>query len=127
MAKIKTSELIGAALDWAVSMCEIVDYVNKDTVYLARGGKTKNVGKKKTGPTYSTNWMHGGKVIKFEEISIANKPEEEANKQWVAWVDSMSGFKGEAVAYGPTKLVAAMRCHVKSAMGDVVDVPDELV
>jgi hypothetical protein len=30
-------------------------------------------------------------------------------------------------SYGPTPLVAAMRCYVASQLGDEVDVPDELV
>jgi hypothetical protein len=39
------------------------------------------------------------------------------DKQWVAMDKS----------YGPTPLVAAMRCYVASQLGDEVDVPDELV
>jgi hypothetical protein len=30
-------------------------------------------------------------------------------------------------AYGPTPLIAAMRCYVASKLGDEVDVPEELM
>jgi hypothetical protein len=31
------------------------------------------------------------------------------------------------VQYGPTPLIAAMRCYVASKLGDEVEVPDELL
>lgn len=37
------------------------------------------------------------------------------------------GVDGKPCSAGPTPLVAAMRCYVASKLGDVVDVPKELV
>ena len=42
-----------------------------------------------------------------------------------------TNFDGKAKSYGhafgPTPLIAAMRCFVASKLGDEVDVPDELI
>jgi hypothetical protein len=99
--KIKTSELIGAALDWAVAKCE-------DPAW--------------TGPLtdderYSTNWEHGGPVIEREKIRLSWSSS--GRGYWLAHVPG-------AANDGSTFLIAAMRCYVASKLGDEVDVLDEL-
>lgn len=98
---MKTSELIGEALDWAVAQCEYVD---------VRYGFDDNC------PEYSTNWGQGGVIIEREGIQLAR-----LGDVWEAWVDADGVF-----CQGPTPLIAAMRCYVASVMGDEVDVPEEL-
>jgi hypothetical protein len=96
---MKTSELTGAALDWAVTECE-------DVVY--------------HGPAwtqYSTDWAQGGPIIEREKIEIFIRDEE-----WFAH----SSFSTPEDFPGPTPLIAAMRCYVASWLGDEVDVPKEL-
>ena len=99
---MKTSELTGAALDWAVAQCEYVD---------ARYGFDDNC------PEYSTNWAQGGPIIEREGIQLAR-----LGDVWEAWVDADGVF-----CQGSTPLIAAMRCYVASVMGDEVDVPEELL
>jgi hypothetical protein len=42
-------------------------------------------------------------------------------------VGSASNYDSiDCVAFGPTPLIAAMRCYVISKLGDEVEVPDEL-
>ena len=65
----------------------------------------------------STNWAQGGPIIERERILI--QPEICSN----AWnAISMQGTED----YGPTPLIAAMRCYVASKLGDEIEVPSEL-
>ena len=110
--KIKTSELTGAALDWAVAKCGEWDgNTDADLLGYVRGAE---------GWTYtpSTNWAQGGPIIEEEEV--ANWPDEEGG-----WFASSDGGRGKDY-HGPTPLVAALRCYVASKLGDEVEVPDEL-
>ena len=110
--KIKTSELLGDALDWAVARCE---------------GKENTWGKSSLKPyehykghAYSADWALGGPIIERWKINI----ECPRGYAWHANMWQNSGFF--AVGYGDTPLVAAMRCYVNHRLGDEVEVPDEL-
>lgn len=96
----KTSELTGAALDWAVAKCE----------GLKLGGLPYNP---------SSNWKYGGPVIEREKIELRN--DDATGEIWAQPWD-----QDEYQQSGPTPLIAAMRCYVASKLGDEVDVPDEL-
>ena len=100
---MKTSELTGAALDWAVSKCEGVD-----VTHLYAWDYSTN--------RYSTDWAHGGPIVEREKISLI----ERAADGWCA------DIYAKDMQYGPTPLIAAMRCFVCSKLGDEVDVPEEL-
>jgi len=112
---MKTSELTGGALDWAVAKCEPDDTVR---VYFDEGTGEKLCHDDWEIPEFnpSTNWEQGGPIIEREKLEIA----------WFnsAWCCSTS-HSGD-LYYGPTPLIAAMRCYVASKLGDEVDVPDEL-
>lgn len=111
--KIKTAELEGAALDWAVAKCEgvtimpnkrdgsYITYKNGDVVFLR----------------YSTNWAQGGPIIEREGIDIYTSGE---------WVAEIVRDTPVVQAHGATPLIAAMRCLVASRLADEVEVPDEL-
>lgn len=108
--KVKTSELTGAALDWAVAKCWYGDEYDM-SIPLFEDGKL-------FAP--STNWAQGGPIIERECIAISAHLDGE---EWVAndyWNDN------EYTQVGPTPLIAAMRCFVSSRLGDEVDVSDEL-
>jgi len=69
---------------------------------------------------YSTNWAQGGPIIEREKIALI--PPNERIDEWEAvHPDRMHNEE-----YGPTPLIAAMRCFVASKLGDEVDVPKEL-
>jgi hypothetical protein len=102
---MKTSELTGAALDWAVAMAE--NWAGADFEI----------------KPYSTNWMYGGPIIEREGINLDNYAK---NPNWSAWTPAPERDSGEAQAYGPTPLIAAMRCYVASELGDKVEIPGEL-
>lgn len=102
---MKTSELTGAALDWAVAKAWQPEYSDKHLLEHIKGFQP------------STNWCIGGPIIELMgmHISRTNKTDKEP---WAAcmtnWID------------GATPLVAAMRCYVAYRWGDEVDVPEEL-
>jgi len=68
----------------------------------------------------STNWVQGGPIIEREKIT----PQYMDRGYWRAWTEV--GEKAHKVAYGPTPLIAAMRCYVASRLGDEVELPEEL-
>ena len=94
---MKTNELTGKALNWAVGKAEGLDD------WLAP-------------VNYCGKWEHGGPIIEREGITLTHQSD-----QWSAQTDD------DLFAYGPTPLIAAMRCYVASKLGDVVNVPEELV
>ena len=122
--KIKTKDLTGAALDWAVAKC--MGYVEQGVygtpefrdseVYLCYCGAVLN---SCYSPT--TDWVLGGPIIERERISI---------RQWtnVPLVHAyMPQDNAPWLSDGTSPLIAAMRCYVTSKLGDEVDVPEELM
>ena len=129
--KVKTSELTGTALDWAVAKTEGM-HVN-----IARGGwvvfdsdafaefRNDYNDDKLQSFRPSTNWAQGGPIIEKEKISLEHLhgAGDAGEDVWVATRTEGPSFSEEQ---GPTALVAAMRCYVASQLGDEVDVPEEL-
>jgi hypothetical protein len=105
---MRTNELTGAALDWAVAKCEKPEWLgNQAEVYVLKAGFHP-----------STNWAQGGPIIEREGISVC--PDEIA--PWCAFFDNGTA---EYVFYtGTTPLIAAMRCYVASKLGDEVELPE---
>lgn len=123
--KIKTAELDGVALDWAVTSIEEPDAL--------RWGWDSWRDARRNSPVngyypyrYHQNWNQGGPIIDRERISI------DQHREIVASIWQDSDVYGLDHRYqfkqrGPTPLVAAMRCYVASKLGDEVDVPEELL
>ena len=55
-------------------------------------------------------------------MPIKSKEERAAYDRWMAWPTRDQ----TKMVYGPTALIAAMRCYVASKLGEEVDVPEEL-
>jgi len=96
---MKTNELTGLALNWAVDKAQ-----GKFCLY--------------PHGDYSTDWAHGGPIIEREKISINR---ETLANQWLA-----CPYGTRTARSGPTPLIAAMRCYVASKMGDNVELPEGL-
>jgi hypothetical protein len=109
--KIKTQDLTGPALDWAVALAD-----GNDEGWLRRQMGNPNPETRAIGH-YSTNWSEGGPIIDRE---IGNLYKDHLEDKYA------HNKAGTAVGKGPTYLVAAMRCYVASKLGGEVDVPDEL-
>ena len=106
---MKTSELTGAALDWAVAKCE-----GDAWLFEVLDGTSP------PGASYHTDWALGGPIIEKYEIDL--KSNEEGVWQASNIFDDMEWY--HFLGYSP--LVAAMRCYVASKLGDEVDVPEGL-
>jgi hypothetical protein len=109
--KIKTSELTGVALDWAVTKCETGQPLDRNGPFIVAF-------------KYSTDWAQGGPIIERENINI---------ETWHgAWQAELEFLPDDDTHYrygkgaGPTPLIAAMRCYCASKLGHEVDVPDEI-
>jgi hypothetical protein len=102
-----TTELTKIQLNWAVAKCEDMQGKGLDWVT----------------PAWTTYWRHSGPIIEREGITITHYGND--------WEDAWSARKGDGhwkgkETYGPTPLIAAMRCYVQSKMGDEVEIPEEL-
>ena len=112
---MKTSELTGAALNWAVAKCEFPEPDLAPITWLCY--ITEGVCDRGWVFKPSADWAQAGPIIEREKIGIEPHPNSEL------WVSFCSG-----VSYvGPTPLIAAMRCYVASKLGDEVDIPEELM
>lgn len=115
--KVKVSEATNLQLDWMVAKCEGVD------------GEAARLFHDEGHYNYSTDWSQGGPLIEREEISVIVDRDrvfdaEEPVERWYATLPMICD--AEYTEYGPTPLIAAMRCFVVSRLGDEVEVPDEL-
>jgi hypothetical protein len=110
--KLKTSELQGAVLDWAVAKCE-----GKTKLYQIRRGDSRVIDTdhpeyfeqyKRQHDEYSTDWAQAGPIIEREGITVRRY----TDALWDASIGRL-----DYVADGPTPLIAAMRCYVASKLG----------
>ncbi len=144
--RIKTSELTGAALDWAVAKCEDLPLkldpmgFRKDAPASMQAGwwvwdgegQNQVIGHRKTrrgdedGYSPSADWAQGGPIIEREEIGLQRNAPCSFGREWEARGSIMAKGAGYQFAYGPTPLIAAMRCYVASKLGDDIDIPEEL-
>lgn len=115
MTTIKTQDLTGPALDWAVAIAQ--------GLALAGAAEDGHIQWRKPGTLLgfsfepSTNPAQGLPIIEREMLGVM--PVSDA--WWrAADVDGANGF-------GPTILIAGMRCYVVSKLGLIVDVPAELI
>jgi len=112
---MKTCELTGAALDWAVAKCE-----EPCGGYKAWVQANLERGIVPAGSQYSTDWLVGGPIIEQEAIQLTP---DEYTSTWTAYTT----MEGEPFEFtGPTPLIAAMRCYVASWLGDEIEIPDAL-
>lgn len=107
--RIKTSELTGVALDWAVAKADGHDMDHFQVVDAYQP---------------STDWAQGGPIIEREGICTKRQLPASAGYEWNSWQHTKFG-NGDAS--GPTPLIAAMRCYVASKIGDEIEIPEELL
>lgn len=124
--RVKTSELTGLALDYAVAKCEGM-------------AKFSHLASSKYHFAPSTSWEQGGPIIEREGILLRaiRKYDYSLDGQWLAMYDGTN--IGSMVQWvkradfirhylsGPTPLIAAMRCYVASKLGEEVEIPEELM
>jgi hypothetical protein len=110
---MKTSEMTGTALDWAVTKCETGQPLDRNGPFLVAF-------------KYSTDWAQGGPIIEREGIDVRRYEWWGPSMEVVAWSAQLYGTETPCVQTGPTPLIAAMRCFVASKLGDDIEIPEEL-
>ena len=127
--KIKVSEAEAEVLDWMVAKCEGWKYDDRKKVkefLMCQLSSMKH--------SYSKVWAKGGPIIEREKIAvlppvvrrIAAERHAFPVNYWRAMIqrdENEPAIRG----YGPTPLIAAMRCYVASRLGEEVEVPEELL
>ena len=124
---IKTTNLSGQALDWAVAKAlgrdPVLDMESHGRTWpgwwLRLGGEYEKL------PCYSTDWAVAGPVIEQHWLDMTPWPNEsDPDMRWEC-VDHDT--RNLPTYFGPTPMIAAMRCLVASKLGDQVDLPDSLM
>lgn len=100
---MKTTDLQGAALDWAVCAAGIPHTPESDP---------------SNWPVWnpSSDWAQAGPIIHREMISI-----EWTGENWMAYIWHDEEF------FASSPLVASMRCYVAHKLGEEVEIPAELM
>lgn len=129
---MKTSELTGTALDWAVAVAD------KRNFKFSLGGSLEVRARTEYGDELpidaldlwmywnpSTNWAQGGPIVEREKITL----DYDCNSQGLdLWAARKHAYDGTLLweEFGPTPLTAAMRCFVASKLGDEIEFPKVL-
>ena len=118
--KIKTSELKDRALDYVVAKCKGkgIEFDDPRDPWLVVDGIADQP---LHSYTPSTDWSQGGPIVERERISVVDV---DGYDFWKA--DKLNKEAIPVISYGPTPLIAAMRCYVASKLGDEVEIPEEL-
>lgn len=146
--KVKTSELEGAALDWAVAQIENDDL---DVTWKPLNGEMIGFGSIGSSPAFpcirlkvatsapsglmvyspSADWEQGGPLIEKHHIQTSYNgnhfSQSPTREHWCAYACKDSGAEYRPSGSGPSPLIAAMRALVAAKLGDEVEVPAELV
>jgi len=120
---IKTSELVGVALDYAVAKCENVDVViHMGRVYIASSDFVYSP---------ATSWDQGGAIIDRENIFTYPKDLLGHGFGASKWKYPISHKYGNEMlvnytdGFAATPLIAAMRCYVYSMFGPEIEIPND--
>ena len=133
---MKTSELIGPALDYSVAKAQ--GWTDYPTDSIEQGGKWHCDPEKtpfgrvmwKDHFTPSTDWSQAGTIIERERIKVFPN----VGGTWSAQIRHTKShplvshpvLAGWTNSSGPTPLIAAMRCYCCAKLGDIIDIPEEL-
>jgi hypothetical protein len=147
---IKVSEATGPALDWLVAKCEGFEpFTNTpyDGNSYTHGGRCF-VQRYSTAPApaYPIIEREGITVIRCDDDYATDKRGFTTNKRIPVWgaaigqhgSSAIYGSQGDhwgnaysidedCITYGPTSLIAAMRCYVTSKLGETAEIPEELL
>ena len=119
--KMKVSELTGKALDWAVDQ---IDGHYARYKLSREPGETILTYAKWASHSFwrpSSDWKHGGPIIERNKVSVSVQ----IHDSWSAHAPySLEHWK---YGFGPTPLIAAMRCYVQVKFGEEIDIPEELL
>lgn len=120
MAQCNVKDLQGAALDYAVAVCE------GDASQGLTAGGTKLAALIDVGGVWckfepSTNWAQGGPIIEREGITVSKT-------RHGFWESHLRTYDSkEAYQFDNSPLIAGMRCYIASKVGETIEIPNELI
>lgn len=114
--KVKVSEATNAQLNWMVAKA-----IGENELFLFDLAQ----GKKNYLPT--TDWEHGGAIKYYEGIVDGLVPRAAGlpMEWWASMYRDPEYCCPGPRSYGPTPLVAIIRCYVESKLGREVDIPEQ--
>ena len=117
--KVKVSEAKEQVLDYLVALIKFPspDYEDDDRLVYIHGDDEFHFAP-------SIYWSQGGPIIEREWLDVTPWPNE--SREDMRWHCQQHDTANDFAQYGPTLLIAAMRCYVASKLGDEVEVPEEL-
>lgn len=127
---MKTSELTGLALNWAVAQCEskIETGAYGSPKVCSRQLHLHYCGTILSFPyNPSTDWSQGGQIIEREKMTLSYDEDSQDYSAYVSLFRQRGMSNRTRWRSGSTPLVAAMRCFVASKLGDEVEIPKELL
>lgn len=129
--KVKTSELTGISLDYAVALASGATVFQSGDIcwFFTLHGNMYTLSNGWGGMSYqpSDNWVIGGPIIEREEIGLRMNLPCSPGRRWEGRPSPLARGAGGKYGYGPTALIAAMRCYVASKLGEEVEIPEELL
>lgn len=121
--RVKTKDLNGLALDWAVMSIEFKRLQEKGEDIKPWVLERHSAGDPCGDPSIS--WFQGGPIIEREAYNLFRH---NGGTEWCCACNvPRDGYTAIVTADGATPLIAAMRCYVLSRLGNTVDIPDNLV
>ncbi|WP_054904581.1 phage protein NinX family protein [Pseudomonas sp. NBRC 111144] len=126
LIEVRVSNLVGAALDWAVAQVEGVETswrYGRELVKVHDRGGIKLVESIRSIYSPSIDWSQGGPLVDKHHGGLHYEAHlADANFRYSSG-PGRTGFW----CYGPTALIAFCRGLVKAKLGDTVQVPKELL
>lgn len=133
MTLVRTADLTGAALDWAVAAaCDLRPQITHvccgSGVQSGYGSPPECCGQPDSAVLLgehspwrpSQDWAQCGPLVDAHDVSLVGGERKHPGRKRLA-------VSAIASAYGPDNLIAACRCIVWGLLGKTVDVPEELV
>ena len=118
--KIKTSILIGGALNWAVIVAEGLE---SDVRWLSCALWDHML---EEWVDYSTDGSRSMPIIE-RELILLDGVNIVGPRNWSARICKRHLGESDIIANGHTALIAAMRCHVINKLGNEIEIPSEIL
>lgn len=117
--KIKTDNLVGDALDWAVELARGTHWSSND--YFCY--KNPDYFDKNPEWRYSREWSIAGPLLSEAKISRTI----DDSGLWIAYFAYNYGDEKQHMACNRDELTAGLKCYVKLRLGNEIDIPKELL
>lgn len=127
--EVKTSELTGGGLNWAVAKAEgyepmLFPHSRNEYGVVASLGSVEEGNFTFKPCVYCTDWSQGGPLIEKYHMNFCCEHPETIG---AALCDENGMYIDDRMMFGKTHLIAACRAIVASVLGDTASVPKELL